>query len=144
MSTAVAPETHALGFKGAPQSAPTAAPAAPPLTVTEKAAQAVKRHIADMESRNEIEPGSKLYLRIRTLGGGCSGLQDKLDLEPNYNEKSDQLFHFHGIEVIVDKRSMLYLLGAVVDYHDDLNKKGFTISNPNRKGTCGCGSSYSV
>jgi len=141
MSTAVAPETLALGRPG---TSPDAPPAAPPLSVTERAAAEVKRYIAEMEATDQIKPGSKLYLRIRTLGGGCSGLQDKLDLEPNFNEKSDQLFNFHGIEVVVDKRSMLYLLGAVVDFHDDLNKRGFTISNPNRKGTCGCGSSYSV
>jgi len=137
MSTAVAPETQGLGLKDAP-------PAAPPITVTEKAALEVKRHIADMESRNEIEPGSKLYLRVRVQGGGCSGFQNKLDLDPKFDEKTDHKFEFHGIEVVVDKRSMLYLSGAVVDFHDDLNKRGFTISNPNAKSTCGCGSSYSM
>jgi iron-sulfur cluster assembly accessory protein len=137
MSTAVAPETQNLGVKDAP-------PAAPPITVTEKAAAEVRRHIADMESRNEIEPGSKLYLRVRVQGGGCSGFQNKLDLDAKYDEKTDHKFEFHGIEVVVDKRSMLYLSGAVVDFHDDLNKRGFTISNPQAKSTCGCGSSYSM
>jgi iron-sulfur cluster assembly protein len=141
MSTAVAPETQSLGRKDAPISAP---PAAPPLTVTEKAASEVRRHIADMESRNEVEPGSKLYLRVRVQGGGCSGFQNKLDLDAKYDEKTDHKFDFHGIEVVVDKRSMLYLDGAVVDFHDDLNKRGFTISNPSAKSTCGCGSSYSM
>ena len=137
MSTAVAPETQGLGIKDAP-------PAAPPITVTEKAAAEVRRHIADMESRNEIEPGSKLYLRVRVQGGGCSGFQNKLDLDAKYDEKTDHKLEFHGIEVVVDKRSMLYLAGAVVDFHDDLNKRGFTISNPQAKSTCGCGSSYSM
>lgn len=137
MSTAVAPETQGLGLKNAP-------PAAPPITVTEKAATEVKRHIADMESRNEIEPGTKLYLRVRVQGGGCSGFQNKLDLDQKYDEKTDHKFDFHGIEVVIDKRSMLYLAGAVVDFHDDLNKRGFTITNPNAKSTCGCGSSYSM
>ena len=137
MSTAVAPETQGLGLKDAP-------PAAPPITVTEKAALEVKRCIADMESGNQIEPGSKLYLRVRVQGGGCSGFQNKLDLDPKFDEKTDHKFEFHGIEVVVDKRSMLYLSGAVVDFHDDLNKRGFTISNPNAKSTCGCGSSYSM
>jgi iron-sulfur cluster assembly protein len=137
MATAVAPETQGLGLKDAP-------PTAPPITVTEKAALEVKRHIADMEGRNEIEPGSKLYLRVRVQGGGCSGFQNKLDLDPKFDEKTDHKFEFHGIEVVVDKRSMLYLAGAVVDFHDDLNKRGFTISNPNAKSTCGCGSSYSM
>jgi iron-sulfur cluster assembly protein len=141
MATAVAPEkateTCGLGLKDAP-------PAAPPISVTEKAALEVKRHIADMESRNEIEPGSKLYLRVRVQGGGCSGFQNKLDLDAKYDEKTDHKLEFHGIEVVVDKRSMLYLAGAVVDFHDDLNKRGFTISNPQAKSTCGCGSSYSM
>jgi len=137
MSTAVAPETQELGKKDA-------CPTAPPLSVTEKAASEVKRHIADMESRSEIEPGSKLYLRVRVQGGGCSGFQNKLDLDAKYDEKTDHKFEFHGIEVVVDKRSLLYLSGAVVDFHDDLNKRGFTISNPQAKSTCGCGSSYSM
>jgi len=137
MSTAVATEPQALGVKDAP-------PAAPPLTVTEKAALEVKRHIADMQSRNELEDGSKLYLRVRVQGGGCSGFQNKLDLDAKYDEKTDHKLEFHGIEVVVDKRSMLYLAGAVVDFHDDLNKRGFTITNPSAKSTCGCGSSYSM
>jgi iron-sulfur cluster assembly accessory protein len=141
MSTAVAPEkateTCGLGLKDAP-------PAVPPVTVTEKAALEVKRHIADMEGRNELEPGGKLYLRVRVQGGGCSGFQNKLDLDAKYDEKTDHKFEFHGIEVVVDKRSLLYLSGAVVDFHDDLNKRGFTISNPQAKSTCGCGSSYSM
>jgi iron-sulfur cluster assembly accessory protein len=137
MASAVANETQGLGLKDAP-------PAAPPITVTEKAAAEVRRHIADMESRNEIEPGSKLYLRVRVQGGGCSGFQNKLDLDPKFDEKTDHKLEFHGIEVVIDKRSMLYLEGAVVDFHDDLNKRGFTISNPQAKSTCGCGSSYSM
>src|SRR6267378_551291 len=46
-------------------------------------------------------------------------------------------FEFHGIPVLVDKRSLMYLNGAVVDFHDDLNQRGFSISNPNAKSTCG-------
>jgi len=136
MSTAVAPETQNLGVKDSP--------AASPVSVTEKAADEVKRVIADMQASGQIEAGSKLYLRVRVQGGGCSGFQNKLDLDANYDEKTDHKFEFHGIEVVIDKRSMLYLNGAVVDYHTDLNKKGFTISNPNAKSTCGCGSSYSM
>ncbi len=137
MSTAVAPETTNLGVKDAPT------PVAP-LSVTEKAAAEVKRHVVDMTARGDLEAGAKLYLRVRVQGGGCSGFQNKLDLDAKYDEKTDHKFDFHGIEVVVDKRSMLYLAGAVVDFHDDLNKRGFTITNPNAKGTCGCGSSYNM
>jgi len=139
MSTAVAPEVQNLGTKDTP-----ATPAAPPLTVTEKAALEVKRHIADMEAGGQIEAGGKLYLRVRVQGGGCSGFQNKLDLDAKFDEKTDHKLEFHGIEVVVDKRSMLYLSGAVVDFHDDLNKRGFTVTNPQAKSTCGCGSSYSM
>ncbi|MBM3981166.1 MAG: iron-sulfur cluster assembly accessory protein [Planctomycetes bacterium] len=120
------------------------APPAPQLVVTERAALEVKRHIADMESRGELPPGDKLYLRVRIQGGGCSGFQNKLDLDAKFDEKTDHKFEAHGVEVVVDKRSMLYLAGATVDFHDDLNKRGFTVSNPQAKGTCGCGSSYSM
>jgi iron-sulfur cluster assembly protein len=136
MSTAVANEAQSLGVKGAPVVAP--------ITVTEKAAAEVRRHVATMIEQKEIEPGSTLYLRVRVQGGGCSGFQNKLDLDPKFDEKTDHKFEFHGVEVVIDKRSMLYLEGAVVDFHDDLNKRGFTISNPNAKSTCGCGSSYSM
>jgi len=141
MATATAPETKSetcgLGLKDT-------TPAVPPLVVTEKAAEEVRRYVADMQASGQVEAGGKLYLRVRVQGGGCSGFQNKLDLDAKYDEKTDQLFTFHGIEVVVDKRSMLYLSGAVVDYHNDLNKKGFTVTNPQAKGTCGCGSSYSM
>jgi iron-sulfur cluster assembly accessory protein len=139
MATAVAPETQNLGVKDKE-----ACPVVAPLSVTEKAAAEVKRHIAEMQGRGDIEPGGTLYLRVRVQGGGCSGFQNKLDLDAKFDEKTDHKFDFHGIDVVVDKRSMLYLNGAVVDFHDDLNKRGFTITNPQAKSTCGCGSSYSM
>src|SRR5262245_17837838 len=135
---ATATETQPLGLKT------DAPPAAAPLTVTEKAAAEVKRYVAEMRETGQIEQGGTLYLRVRVQGGGCSGFQNKLDLDAKFDEKTDHKFEFHGIEVVVDKRSMLYLTGAVVDYHTDLNKKGFTITNPQAKSTCGCGSSYSM
>ncbi len=77
-------------------------------------------------------------------GGGCSGFQNKLDLDAKYDEKLDHKFEFHGIEVVVDKRSMLYLERRGRGLPHDLNKKGFSITNPQAKSTCGCGSSYSM
>jgi iron-sulfur cluster assembly accessory protein len=139
MATAVAPETQNLGVKDKE-----ACPVVPPLSVTEKAAAEVKRHIAENLASGTVEGDGKLYLRVRVQGGGCSGFQNKLDLDPKFDEKTDHKFDFHGIDVVVDKRSMLYLNGAVVDFHDDLNKRGFTVNNPTAKSTCGCGSSYSM
>jgi len=129
------------------------------LILTEKAASAVQRHIAETqqaeaaraasngngngESHGEA-PLKKLYLRVRVVGGGCSGFQNKLDLDQDVNEKQDEIFDMHGVPVVVDKRSLMYLEGAKIDYHDDLNRTGFSITNPNAKGSCGCGSSYSM
>jgi iron-sulfur cluster assembly protein len=114
---------------------------APPITVTEKAAAEVKRIIAEQPSGTTPE---KIYLRLRVVGGGCSGFQHKLDLDPQINEKLDDVFEFHGVPVVIDRRSLMYLAGATVDYHDDLNRRGFSITNPNAKSHCGCGSSFSM
>jgi iron-sulfur cluster assembly protein len=124
-------ETTDLGLK-------TDAPKTAPITVTEKAASEVRRIVAE---QNVPE---KLYLRLRVVGGGCSGFQHKLDLDPQVNEKLDEVFEVHGVPVVIDKRSLLYMAGVVVDFHDDLNKRGFSITNATAKSTCGCGSSFSM
>jgi iron-sulfur cluster assembly protein len=112
------------------------------ITLTEKAAAAVKE-IADEEVKAGKLP-EKYYLRLLVVGGGCSGFQPKLELRDSTNPKSDELFEMHGVPVVVDKRSLLYLSDATVDYHNDLNRRGFSIQNPNAKSTCGCGSSFSM
>jgi len=112
------------------------------ITVTEKAASEVKRIITEQQA--SAEAAEKIYLRLRVVGGGCSGFQHKLDLDPQINDKLDEVFEFHGIPVAVDKRSLMYLGDATVDFHDDLNRRGFSISNPTAKSTCGCGSSFSM
>src|SRR5262245_50512529 len=116
-------------------------PAPPAITVTEKAAEEVKRIVAEQQQSGA---GEKLYLRMRVVGGGCSGFQHKLDLDPQVNPKLDEVFHIHGVDVVVDKRSLLYLGGVTVDFHNDLNRRGFSVSNPQAKSTCGCGSSFSM
>ena len=112
------------------------------VTLTEKAAGEVKRIITEQQ-QGEGAP-EKIYLRLRVVGGGCSGFQNKLDLDTQVNEKLDQVFEVHGVPVVVDKRSLMYLAGATVDYHDDLNRRGFSITNPQAKSHCGCGSSFSM
>jgi iron-sulfur cluster assembly accessory protein len=111
------------------------------ITITEKAAAEVKRIIADQSAEGNPE---KIYLRLRVVGGGCSGFQNKLDLDPIVNAKLDEISEQHGVPIVVDKRSMMYLTNVTVDFHDDLNRRGFSISNPAAKGTCGCGSSFSM
>jgi iron-sulfur cluster assembly accessory protein len=113
------------------------------ITVTEKAAGEVKRIVEEQRSQNGEFP-EKVYLRLRVVGGGCSGFQHKLDLDPDVSEKLDEVIEFHGVPVVIDKRSKMYLDGATVDFHDDLNRRGFSITNPQAKSTCGCGSSFSM
>lgn len=118
-------------------------PPAAKITLTEKAAEEVRRIIAEQKAQGATE-NETLYLRLRVVGGGCSGFQHKLDLDPLFSEKLDTKLNLHGVEIVVDKRSMLYLDGVTVDYHNDLNKRGFSVSNPSAKSTCGCGSSFSM
>jgi iron-sulfur cluster assembly protein len=113
-----------------------------PITLTEKAAGEVKRIISEQQ-QNGGAP-EKIYLRMRVVGGGCSGFQHKLDLDPQINEKLDEVSEQHGVPVVIDKRSLMYLNDVTVDFHDDLNRRGFSINNPNAKTTCGCGSSFSM
>jgi iron-sulfur cluster assembly protein len=117
------------------------APKASPIVLTPKAAGEVKKIIADQVAEGETR---SLHLRMRVVGGGCSGFQHKLDLDPEVNPKLDETFEMLGVPVVIDKRSLLYLDGVTVDFHDDLNKRGFSITNPQAKGTCGCGSSFSM
>jgi len=117
------------------------APPAIPIIVTEKAASEVKRIIAEQKAAGAAET---LYLRISVRGGGCSGFQNKLDLDTVFNEKTDIRSEQNGVTLVVDKKSLLYLQGAMIDFHEDLNARGFRITNPQAKGTCGCGSSYSM
>jgi iron-sulfur cluster assembly protein len=119
-----------------------AEPSVLPITLTPKAAAEVQRIVAEQQQA-EGAP-EKIYLRVRVLGGGCSGLQHKLDLDPQANPKMDDIFEAHGVPIVIDRRSMMYLQGVTVDFHDEISRRGFSISNPNAKTTCGCGSSFSV
>src|SRR6476659_6944723 len=117
------------------------APATFPISVTEKAANEVKRIIADQQSAGAAE---KLFLRISVRGGGCSGFQNKLDLDTTFNEKTDLVSEQHGVTLVVDKKSLLYLQGATIDFPEALNARGFRITNPQAKGSFWCWLSYSM
>lgn len=116
------------------------------VTITEKAKKEILNIIKEQSTSpdKEIAVEDKVYLRLRVLGGGCSGFQHKLDLTNDFNEKLDNTMVVDGVDVVVDKRSALYLDGVIVDFHDDINTRGFSIKNPSAKGTCGCGSSFSM
>jgi iron-sulfur cluster insertion protein len=116
----------------------------PPITVTPRAAEEVKRIVDEQRAAGVLGPDERVYLRVSVKGGGCSGFQNKLDLDPNYNPKVDEIIEQYGVALVADRKSLLYISGATVDFHNELNKRGFSVSNPNAKTTCGCGSSFSV
>ncbi|GIW42279.1 MAG: heme biosynthesis protein HemY [Candidatus Binatia bacterium] len=81
-------------------------------------------------------------LRIKVVGGGCSGLTYKMELDSP--KENDRVFERGGAKVIVDPKSFLYLKGTVLEYRDTLMEAGFHLRNPNAKRTCGCGASFSI
>ncbi|UKN03596.1 iron-sulfur cluster assembly accessory protein [Paracrocinitomix mangrovi] len=83
------------------------------------------------------------FIRVGVEGGGCSGLMYQLKFDDQMNE-DDKEFMDNGIKVVVDKKSVLYLVGTTLDYSGGLNGKGFVFSNPNAARTCGCGESFSL
>jgi iron-sulfur cluster assembly protein len=81
-------------------------------------------------------------LRVKVVGGGCSGLSYKMDLDTQRD--GDRVFERENAKVLVDRKSFLYLRGTELDYADGLMDSGFKLQNPNVKRSCGCGSSFSV
>ena len=82
------------------------------------------------------------FIRVGVKGGGCSGLMYELTFDNSLNE-NDKSFTDNCVEVVVDKKSFLYLVGTTLDFSGGLNGKGFVFSNPNADRTCGCGESFS-
>lgn len=114
---------------------PTAAPAIP-LVFTEAAANKVKTLIDE-------EGNPSLKLRVFVQGGGCSGFQYGFTFDEEVNE-DDTAMEKNGVQLLIDAMSFQYLMGAEIDYKDDLEGAQFVIKNPNATSTCGCGSSFSV
>lgn len=109
-----------------------------PITVTESAAREIKSIIKQQELDQD-----KVRLRVGVKGGGCSGFSYVLDLT-EHQKDTDEQFEVHGIKVICDPHSLLYLNGTVVDFKDEIMGRGFVFQNPNATSTCGCGSSFNV
>jgi len=81
-------------------------------------------------------------LRVKVVGGGCSGLTYKMDLDRP--REGDRVFERDGAKLVVDRKSFLYLRGTELDYKEELMASGFNLRNPNVKRTCGCGASFVV
>lgn len=104
------------------------------VNVTVPAAEEIKKLLVN-------EP-DKSGLRLEVRGGGCSGMSYGLSFD-NPQEK-DNIVEVSGVKVFVDPKSSIYLKGTVLDFEGGLGGKGFTIKNPQAKGSCGCGNSFSV
>lgn len=90
----------------------------------------------------EGQPDEVAMLRVKVVGGGCSGFSYSLNFDSSFDEKADTKYEKHGVIVVVDKKSALYLDGTEIDYYSDIDKRGFVFNNPNATKTCGCGSSF--
>ncbi len=105
------------------------------IQVTEPAAERIRALLAK-EGKAETHG-----LRMKVVGGGCSGLRYELALDDRVGERDTEVVD-HGVRVIVDERSALYLVGTTLDFVDTLQESGFKMVNPNAKSTCGCGESF--
>lgn len=91
----------------------------------------------------EQEGNPNLMLRVFVTGGGCSGFQYGFTFDENHQE-ADSVVDVGGVTILVDMMSAQYLMGANIDYKEDLEGAQFMISNPNATTSCGCGSSFGV
>ena len=113
-----------------------AAAEAPPLNFTDAAAHKVGQLI-------QQEGNAALKLRVYVQGGGCSGFQYGFTFDEEVQDGDTEIAN-GGVTLLVDPMSVQYLMGAEIDYREDLSGAQFIIRNPNASTTCGCGSSFSV
>ena len=109
------------------------------ITVSEKALQ----HVINLMMESGITPDSH-HLRVGVKGGGCSGLSYVMDFDDTTEPTDETVEIDGGLKVVIDRKSVLYLYGAELDYSDGLNGKGFQWGNPNASRTCGCGESFAL
>jgi iron-sulfur cluster insertion protein len=107
-----------------------------PLLFTDRAADKVRQLISE-------ENNPELKLRVFISGGGCSGFQYGFTFDDDVKEDDTQV-EKGGVTLLIDPMSFQYLMGAEIDYQEDLQGARFVIKNPNATTTCGCGSSFSV
>lgn len=98
-------------------------------------------HISYLKSKEANTDSS--VLRISIKEGGCSGFSYKLDFDSK-DMPTDKRFTSKGIPIVIEGKSLLYIMGMTLNYEGGLNGKGFIFSNPNAKQTCGCGVSFGI
>lgn len=104
------------------------------VTLTDAAAERV-REILDERGEG--------YLRVGVTNGGCAGMEYLMDYVPE-PEKFDEVVEDKGVQIVVDSKAVLFILGAVVDYETTLLHSRFTFNNPNQTDACGCGESVTI
>ena len=109
------------------------------ISLTETAAKEVRRIIEEQNL-----PKEQTRLRVGVRGGGCSGFSYLLDLTEEEAGEQDEAMESHGVPMLVDMKSLLYLDGTEIDFRDEVMGRGFVFKNPNATSTCGCGSSFSA
>ncbi|MGH7133663.1 MAG: iron-sulfur cluster insertion protein ErpA [Phycisphaerales bacterium] len=118
-----------------------------PASQTETSSGLILSESAAREVRNIIQQqeldADKIRLRVGVKGGGCSGFSYLLDLTESQKD-TDEEFVQHGIKIVCDPKSLLYLSGTKIDFKDEIMGRGFVFSNPNATSSCGCGSSFSA
>lgn len=108
------------------------------IQLSETAAREIKTIIQQQELDAE-----KIRLRVGVKGGGCSGFSYVLDLTENERD-TDEITEQHGVRIVCDPKSLIYLDNTTIDFKDEIMGRGFVFSNPNATSSCGCGSSFSA
>lgn len=132
-----------IGETTAPEGTATEAPAGSPagskatIGMTPKAIESARAALAKRGT-----PGAAVRVGIK--GGGCSGYSYVIEFDDNPPRDRDRVFEFDGVKVFVDKKSLIYLAGSVLDYEKTLMRQGFKFVNPNEATRCGCGTSFTV
>ncbi len=106
-----------------------------------KLTESAGRKIRQLMERDGVTDGA---LRAKVVGGGCAGLEYKMDFDKNPATAKDMLIESAGVRVLVDVKSALYVSGSEIDFVDAMIGGGFKIHNPNATQTCSCGESFSV
>jgi iron-sulfur cluster assembly protein len=109
----------------------------PPISLTASAVTAAR---AALQKRGTPEAAVRLGIK----GGGCSGFSYVIEFDDKPARERDRVFEFDGVKVFVDKKSLIYLAGTVLDFERARMKQGFKFRNPNEAASCGCGTSFTV
>ncbi|MEK9613505.1 MAG: iron-sulfur cluster assembly accessory protein [Flavobacteriaceae bacterium] len=107
-----------------------------------KVSDSARKKVALLMKEDGFDPTND-FVRVGVKSGGCSGLSYDLDFDTSVAPQ-DKVYEDNSIKIVVDKKSILYLIGTTLEYSGGLNGKGFVFNNPNAQRTCGCGESFSL